>query len=317
MGRTRVVRNVTNNRLENANGRLKDRVHHFGTLEHAIQKVSRQAEWFMREVGMQISQFQTVRTILLRFFSLLPNPPTTDIALQLTGKGVPLTLVHNTPPTALDGLRKQMNRVVHKLWGLEPRRATPTFKQLIARGQILLRQGSKSATDVLPSVVEDNTPESRWRSRDTDFGFCVLCERPITTSDCWGATDRVPYLADCGDSEPCPLCGNDLRPVPKIRSAVRYDQRRIHVVNLSTSRSSQRNSQDITEHCYLATNLHDSSPIPNAVYAISTGNSKYRATLVYRNGTSANYHPQGPRRFYNVQGIISAVKLSESSVHWE
>ncbi|KAG5452355.1 hypothetical protein CSKR_105219 [Clonorchis sinensis] len=216
MGRTRVVWNVTNNRLENANGRLKDRVHHFGTLEHAIQKVSRHAEWFMREVGMQISQFQTVRTILLRFFSLLPNPPTTDIALQLTGKGVPLTLVHNTPPTALDGLRKQMNRVVHKLWGLEPRRATPTFKQLIARGQILLRQGSKSATDVLPSVVEDNAPESRWRSRDTDFGFCVLCERPITTSDCWGATDRVLYLADYGDSEPCPLCGNDLRPVPKV-----------------------------------------------------------------------------------------------------
>ncbi|GAA48388.1 hypothetical protein CLF_101544 [Clonorchis sinensis] len=30
--------NVTDNRLENANGRLKDRVHHADTLEHAIQK---------------------------------------------------------------------------------------------------------------------------------------------------------------------------------------------------------------------------------------------------------------------------------------
>ncbi|GAA56447.1 hypothetical protein CLF_110911 [Clonorchis sinensis] len=42
-------RNVTSNRLENANGRLKDRVHHADTLDHAIQKVSRHAEWLMRE----------------------------------------------------------------------------------------------------------------------------------------------------------------------------------------------------------------------------------------------------------------------------
>ncbi|GAA55403.1 hypothetical protein CLF_107837 [Clonorchis sinensis] len=43
---------VTNSRLENANGRLKDRVHHADTLEHAIQKVSRHAEWLVREIEM-------------------------------------------------------------------------------------------------------------------------------------------------------------------------------------------------------------------------------------------------------------------------
>ncbi|GAA54165.1 hypothetical protein CLF_112443 [Clonorchis sinensis] len=39
--------NVTNNRLENANGRLKRRVHHADSLEHAIQKVFQHIEWLM------------------------------------------------------------------------------------------------------------------------------------------------------------------------------------------------------------------------------------------------------------------------------
>ncbi|TGZ69987.1 hypothetical protein CRM22_003423 [Opisthorchis felineus] len=56
--------NVTNNRLENANGRLKDRVHHSDTLEHAIQKVSRHAEWLMREFEMHTSYHCDRRQIL-------------------------------------------------------------------------------------------------------------------------------------------------------------------------------------------------------------------------------------------------------------
>ncbi|GAA57311.1 hypothetical protein CLF_112516 [Clonorchis sinensis] len=130
---------------------------------------------------------------------------------NLPEKGVPLTLVPRPPPTAFDALRKQMNRVVDKLQGLEPRKATASFKQLTAHGQILLRQGSNSATSGLPSVVKDTAPQPGWRSRDTDLGFCMLCDRPTTTSGRWCATDRVSYHADCYDGEPCPLCGGALQ----------------------------------------------------------------------------------------------------------
>ncbi|GAA48507.1 hypothetical protein CLF_101692 [Clonorchis sinensis] len=99
---------------------------------------------------------------------------------------------HGTPGgSCSDGLRKQLNRVVDKVQGLEPRRATAVFKQLIVQYQTLLRQCSKSATDSPPSIVSDTAPESRWRSRDTDLGFCVLRDRPTTTSDRWCATDHI------------------------------------------------------------------------------------------------------------------------------
>ncbi|KAG5447081.1 hypothetical protein CSKR_108822 [Clonorchis sinensis] len=39
---------TTNNRLESASGPLKKQTHHLYTLEHAIQKVPRHAEWLMR-----------------------------------------------------------------------------------------------------------------------------------------------------------------------------------------------------------------------------------------------------------------------------
>lgn len=45
--------NTTNNRLENANGRLKRHTHHKDRLVHAIQKVSRHCEWLIREYEMQ------------------------------------------------------------------------------------------------------------------------------------------------------------------------------------------------------------------------------------------------------------------------
>ncbi|GAA50514.1 hypothetical protein CLF_104671 [Clonorchis sinensis] len=55
---------VTNNRLQNATGRLKDRVHHADTLEHAIQKVSRHTEWRMREFEMHTSYYCDRRQII-------------------------------------------------------------------------------------------------------------------------------------------------------------------------------------------------------------------------------------------------------------
>ncbi|KAG5447050.1 hypothetical protein CSKR_108899 [Clonorchis sinensis] len=90
-------------------------------------------------------------------------------------KGVSLTLVPKPPLTSFDAFRKQLNRVVSELQGPEARRATAILKQLIVQGQILPRSCSKSATDGLPSVVGDTAPQTRWRCRHTDLGFCMLC----------------------------------------------------------------------------------------------------------------------------------------------
>ncbi|GAA47856.1 hypothetical protein CLF_100887 [Clonorchis sinensis] len=220
--------NVTNDRLGNANGRLIDQVDHADTLERAIQKVSRHVEWLMREFELHTSYHCDGRQILVGdgyvltvvcrmtifFLSLLPNPATMAVGFQPTKKGILLTLVPKLPPTAFDNLRKELNRVMDKLQGLEPRKATASLKQLIVHGQTLLHQGSYSATDGLPSVVEDTAPQTGWRSWDTDLGFCVLCGRPTITSDRWCATDRVSYHADCCAGEPCPLCDDALQAYP-------------------------------------------------------------------------------------------------------
>ncbi|GAA50670.1 hypothetical protein CLF_104887 [Clonorchis sinensis] len=230
IGCTRTVRNGSlwqceQNRLESANGRLKYRVHHGDTLEHAIRKVSRHAEWLMLEFEMHTSYHCDRRQILVGDGYFL------NVVCRMTRYGCFLFLKHlgprsprlpydivgtnKPPPTAFGALRKPLNRVVDKLQGLEPRKATASFQQLIVHGQIPLRQGSNSATDGLPSVVEDTAPQPRWRSRDTNLGFCVLCDRPSTTKDRWCATDRASYHADCCDGVPCPLCGDSLQACPK------------------------------------------------------------------------------------------------------
>ncbi|GAA57088.1 hypothetical protein CLF_112126, partial [Clonorchis sinensis] len=215
--------NVTNNRLEKANGRFNDRVHHADTLQHAVQKVSWHAEWLMREFEMHTSYLCDGQEILegdgyiltgvcrmtayacsLILRHLGPRSPMLpydcwhkqDFCLasfsihqrrlsdyNIPEKTVPLTLVLKPPPAAFDALRKQPNRVVYKLQEPELRKTTDSFRKLIVHGKILLRQRSHSATDGLPSVVQDTAPQPRWRSRDTDLGFCVLCDRPTTTSD--------------------------------------------------------------------------------------------------------------------------------------
>ncbi|KAG5453696.1 hypothetical protein CSKR_114044 [Clonorchis sinensis] len=119
-------------------------------------------------------------------------------------------------PTASDGLCKQPNRAVDTLQVLEPGRTTAVIRQLIVQGQILLCQGSTSANDNPPSVAEDTAPQTRWRSRNTDLGFCVLCDRPGITSDGWCATVSVPYQVDCCDGETCLLCCDALQACPKI-----------------------------------------------------------------------------------------------------
>ncbi|GAA50949.1 hypothetical protein CLF_105298, partial [Clonorchis sinensis] len=55
--------NVTNNRLENANGRLKRRMQHADSLEHAIQKVFQHSEWLMREYEMHTTYYCDGREI--------------------------------------------------------------------------------------------------------------------------------------------------------------------------------------------------------------------------------------------------------------
>ncbi|GAA48614.1 hypothetical protein CLF_101822 [Clonorchis sinensis] len=225
--------NGTNNRPENANDRLKDRVHHADTLEHAIRKVSRHAEWLMREFEVHTPHHCDRRQILESDGYVLNVRWLSDY--NLPEKGVPLTLIPKPPPTAFDALRKQMNRVMDKLQGLEPRKATASFKQPIVHGQILLRRGSNFATGGLPSVVEDTAFQPRWQSRDTNLGFCVLCDRPTTTSDRWCATDRT----DCYDGEPCPLCGGALQACPKASGP---SKKRRGVV---ASRSAERASYDV------------------------------------------------------------------------
>ncbi|GAA51446.1 hypothetical protein CLF_106150 [Clonorchis sinensis] len=187
--------NVTNNRLEKANSRLKYQVHHADTLQHAIQKVSRQAEWLMREFEMHTSYHCARRQIHEGDGYVL------NVVCRMTTYACSLVLRHSRPrPPSLPydsvginkpPLRAFDARVVDKLHGLEPRKATASFKQLVIHGRILLRQGSNSATDGLASVVEDAAPRPRWRSRDIDLGFvCSVTGQllPVTA-----AVQRIVY----------------------------------------------------------------------------------------------------------------------------
>ncbi|KAG5444072.1 hypothetical protein CSKR_204069 [Clonorchis sinensis] len=108
--------------------------------------------------------------------------------------------------------------------------------QLIVHGQILLRQGSKSSNDGLLSMVENTAPQPRWQSRDTDMGFCVLCDRPTTTCDRWCATYCVSYHADRCDGEPCPLYGDAPQTCPKASGP--SEKRKDVLATRSTKRAS-------------------------------------------------------------------------------
>ncbi|GAA53948.1 hypothetical protein CLF_111686 [Clonorchis sinensis] len=205
---------VSNNRQDNANGCLKDRAHQSDTLGHAIQRFF-------------LACFQTHQRWLSDY-----NVPE---------KGVTLTLLPRPRPTGFDSLRKQLNRVMDKLQGLEPRKATASLKQLLVHWQILLCQGSNSAVGGLLSVVEDSTTQPRWRSRDTEVDCCVLCDRPTTTSDRWFATGRVSYHAECCDGESCPLCCDALQAYPKGKGvlATRSTKRTSYEVDPDRSTESQ------------------------------------------------------------------------------
>ncbi|GAA56765.1 hypothetical protein CLF_111474 [Clonorchis sinensis] len=199
------------NYLGNAKGRLKDRVHHADKLELAIQKVSRQAEWLMRELEMHTSYHCEKRGQSVPnsknipfFLACFPIHQRWLSDYSLPEKAVLLTLVPKPPPTTFDALRKQLNRVVDKLQGLESRRATASYGGL-----------------------------------GTHVNFCVFCDRPTTTSDRWCATDSVSYLADCYDSELRPLCGDAPQACPKASGPSRKRK------GVLATRSAKRASYDV------------------------------------------------------------------------
>ncbi|GAA48906.1 hypothetical protein CSKR_103014 [Clonorchis sinensis] len=78
---------------------------------------------------------------------------------NLQEKCVNVTMVPEPLPTALESLRKKLNRVVGELQGLNSRRAKAIIKHLNIQGRILLRQGSTSANDNLPSRTPHLNPD--------------------------------------------------------------------------------------------------------------------------------------------------------------
>ncbi|KER23066.1 hypothetical protein T265_08965 [Opisthorchis viverrini] len=120
---------------------------------------------------------------------------------SLLGQGFLLIHVLKPPPTDFDNLRKHPNKLVDKLYWLKPGRDTAIIRELIVHRRILLRQGSTTATDDLPSVIEEAAPQPKCRSRDIDSGFCVFCDQPSSASSRWCAGDRASYHFDCYDDE--------------------------------------------------------------------------------------------------------------------
>ncbi|GAA53550.1 hypothetical protein CLF_110478 [Clonorchis sinensis] len=141
---------VTNNRLENATGRLKRRVHHADSLEHAIQEVIQHSKWLMREYEMHITYYCDRRKIREGDRYVLPvvSQMTTYAANQVLrhiGTCTPNLIYHQTvrfkvatlrtpilgiqrspvplrpQPSPVEGLHKQLERMVGKLKLLEPR----------------------------------------------------------------------------------------------------------------------------------------------------------------------------------------------------
>ncbi|KER30373.1 hypothetical protein T265_13188, partial [Opisthorchis viverrini] len=178
--------NVTNNRLENANGRLKRRVHHSDSLEHAVLKVAHHSEWLMREYEMHTTYCCDRREIregdiyVLRVVSRMttyaanqvlrhigictpnllykqtdrfkrPLVPMRWLAeYNLPEEGVPLSLVPKPDPSPIEHLHKQLDRLVGKLKLLDPRKAAGCMKRLIVQSQLMLRQNAISAQDNQP-----------------------------------------------------------------------------------------------------------------------------------------------------------------------
>ncbi|GAA49094.1 hypothetical protein CLF_102476 [Clonorchis sinensis] len=71
----------------------------------------------------------------------------------------------------------------------------------------------------LTLVVENTTPQTRWRSKDTDLDFCEFCGRRTSSLGHWRATDRASHYVDCCEDEPRLLCDDALQVCPGVESA--------------------------------------------------------------------------------------------------
>ncbi|GAA50036.1 hypothetical protein CLF_103954 [Clonorchis sinensis] len=141
-----------------------------------------------------------VRKTLVR---LLPPQPTVALGLQPAEKSVPLTIAPKPPPTALDGLLKQLNR-------------------------------SKSATDGLPSVVEDTAPQPTWRSRDTDLSFeCSVTGRLVLVTT---GVQRVVHHITSIVVLVNPACCDKML----LRPATKMSPRKDNLLSVLTPRSGQK-----------------------------------------------------------------------------
>ncbi|GAA53580.1 hypothetical protein CLF_110557, partial [Clonorchis sinensis] len=93
--------NVTNNHVENPNGRLKRRLHHADSLEHAIQKVFQHSEWLMREYEMHTTYYCDRREIregdsyVLRVVSRMATYAANQV-LRHIGTCTPNLIYHQT-----------------------------------------------------------------------------------------------------------------------------------------------------------------------------------------------------------------------------
>ncbi|GAA50232.1 hypothetical protein CLF_104265 [Clonorchis sinensis] len=80
-------------------------------------------------------RFQAVETILHKFFKLFPYSPNGGCRIKIYQKRCTPYTRSQTTIDVFNGLRKQLNQVMHYLRGLEPRRATPIIKQLAVWGK--------------------------------------------------------------------------------------------------------------------------------------------------------------------------------------
>ncbi|GAA55261.1 hypothetical protein CLF_107501 [Clonorchis sinensis] len=175
---------ATNNCLKNAKDRLKNRVHCSDTMKHTRAPPARRTiDAYAGECicpfyqamlhpciylssAFEVSRFQAVRDLFSGCFFIHQR---WLLDYSLPAKGVPLTFVSKPPPAALNGRRKQLNRV----------------------RLILLRQGSIYAADDRPSAVEDTAPQPGWWFRILNWAFvCSVTSRLVpATSD----AQRIAY----------------------------------------------------------------------------------------------------------------------------
>ncbi|KAG5448017.1 hypothetical protein CSKR_106612 [Clonorchis sinensis] len=239
--------NVTNNRLENANGRLKDRVHRADTLEHSIKKVSRNAEWLVREFEMHTPYHCERRQILADYGYVL------NVVCRTTTYAYSLVLRHlgpQPPRLPYDSVGINKARLWFKLPD-PPKQLTPVLENAHARStkrcgcrtyicflflrsicsKYLLPNPPTMAVGLQPagkraqilqlmacrlwSKILHLNPDGGLGTQTWAFVRSVTGQLLPATRCARCATDRVTYHVDCCYGGPCPLCSDALQACPK------------------------------------------------------------------------------------------------------